>query len=144
LATTTDRSTGNHALPAIAIDKAIVLEGSINYATYNGGAGDIAMLIPVPAGTLVDKVIAIVDTVEGGTLTFDVGTFDADKAALDADGFLDGKDGNADASYISDGDLVAGYLFLVDGYSGITNVNAADAAEIKVCAMAWNVAIPIA
>jgi hypothetical protein len=135
---TTDRTVGSAALPESGLNMAVRLQQTLNCATYNQGANDIAMLIPVPSGTFIDKVVADVQTAEGGTLTFDVGTFDSDMVAINADSFLAGKDGNANAVYVGDGADVAGYLFEADGYIGITCKNAADAALIVVTALGWD------
>lgn len=70
-----------------------ILEQTIDTGASNMASGDTAQLLYILAGTLVREVVAIVDTAEGGTLTFDVGDGD------DADGWLDGKDGNNTGVY---------------------------------------------
>lgn len=136
-------STGTQ-LSARDLNKGFVLENTIDTSVDNVGAGDTAAMIFVPAGTFVDKVVAVVDTAEGGTLTFDVGSLDAELATINLDGFIDGANGNAIGGTISGDAATAeayanGLYFGTDGYIGITCVNAADAAVISVSALAYDV-----
>lgn len=128
-------------LPAIELNKGFVLSAKLDCSEENQGAAGIALLLAVPAGTLVDKVVAVVETAEGGTLTFDVGVFDSDEAAVDADGFIDGANGNSAGGNISGDSAEAyanGYYFAAAGYIGLTCVNAADTAVISVSALAYD------
>ncbi len=101
-----------------------------NEGGVNRDADDVLQLIDIPAMSLVVNVGIVVETVEGGTLTFDVGDGD------DVDGYVDGANGNA----------AAGALAAAAGFSGqkyyaaadtidMTVLNDADAAKITVVAI---------
>ena len=135
------------ALPANRTGRAFSLLFTIDTATVNIGSGDIVKLLPIPAGTLVEQVIAVVRTEEGGTLTFDLGDYlIADDTAVNADGFLDGADGNSAGVYKSstfaltegtpntiDPAYTTGKVYTAaTAYLGVLFNNAADAAIIDI------------
>ena len=113
----------------------------VDFNEDNYSAADVLQLINVPAYTRVLAVAWVVNTVEGGTLTFDIGDGD------DPDGYIDGANGNALAGGDS-GDMVLeeaapptmlGYALEGQYYSAadtidLIPVNDADAAKITVIA----------
>ena len=137
---TVDLSQGSaYEMDSGASARSFVVKRVLDCAKNNLGAGDVAQLIKVPAGCVVERVRWAVTTVEGGTLTFDIGD------GADADGYIDGANGNALGSGASALALADGTPNTVVGYSGgkyyaandtidLTAVNAADAAVIEVTA----------
>ncbi|MBN2162444.1 MAG: hypothetical protein JW713_05835 [Pontiellaceae bacterium] len=130
-------------LPSKDMGKAFVLSQTLDCSVDNIGANDTALMLCVPPDTYIAKVIATVKTVEGGTLTFNVGTFDPSGVALESDGFIAGANGNASLVYASptgvanypNGDYAANGTTLI----GLTCLNAADTAVIKVTAVCYAV-----
>lgn len=61
-----------------------VYENTIDYSANNASATDTDRFITIPAGSLVQGVVVTVDTLEGGTMTFDVGDSDANTTYLEA------------------------------------------------------------
>jgi hypothetical protein len=128
---------GVGALPVGRDGLVFLLKNSIDCAENAQGAGDIAKIIRIPAGTWVLEVQARVKTAEGGTLTIDVGDYlESNNSAVDADGYMNDVDANAVASYSNKRTgtpaFAAGKLYTVDSYLGVLFNNAADAALIEV------------
>ena len=87
------------AIPWNELGAAFAFGFSLDFSAAAASSGDILELLKVPARTLIESVVAVVKTAEGGTLTFDVGDYlIADDTAVDADGFLDGVNGNSAAT----------------------------------------------
>ncbi len=128
------------ALPSNRSGLLFALQAEIDCAENNVASGDIVKALAIPANTLVQDVIAVVETAEGDTLTLDVGDYlTADDTAVDADGYLDGTDGNtAAASKTSDTDTLGhfgGKFYTAASYIGVLFNNAASAAVIRIHAI---------
>lgn len=108
---TTDKTANQSAKPTAGKRHAFVMENTIDCAASNLAQDDVAQLIDVKAGWLVERVLAEVETAEGGVATFDVGD------ASDVDGFLDGVDANATGMSVSTLTLTEGAPNTVTGYS---------------------------
>ena len=144
------------ALPSNLAGRLVVLTAVVACASNNVDAEDIVKLFDIPAGTLVQDVVAIVETAEGETLTFDVGDFlSATDAAVDADGYLDGVNGNSaaaskastEALTLTEGEpnvaafspaYARGKYYTADSWIGATFNNAADTAKITFKAICVN------
>lgn len=112
MATVDLRVGGTAELPYVdSLGKAHVLVQEVDFAQTNRDSADVLQLFNIPANTLVLKVVAVVQTEEGGTATIDVG--DAD----DADGYLDGFDADTAGAYANDLALTDGTPNTVTGYS---------------------------
>jgi hypothetical protein len=97
-----------------------------NEGGANRSAADVLQLIDVPANTNVLAVGYVVETAEGGTLTFDLGDGD------DVDGYVDGADGNAAGGGVSSLALTEGAPNTITGYSNGKYYSAADTIDMVV------------
>ena len=115
----------------------------IDCATSNLGAGEINYFMTVPAGTVIEGVLADVVTVEDSTLTFHVGDFSAIASATTAAGYINGANGETASLYLlshNNGEsYAAGKAYLTASILGFTAVNAADTAVIDVTVFGWTV-----
>ncbi len=97
-------------------------------ATNEGGvarsSADVLELFNVPANTLVMSVAYVVQTAEGGTLTFDLGD------GSDVDGFVDGANGNSVGGGANSLALAEADPNTVVGYSGGKYYAAADTIDM--------------
>lgn len=118
----------------------VVLSNTIDFNENNAAALDVIQALKVGAGDVVLRTVVNVETVEGGTLTFDLGDGD------DPNGYMDAVNGNALAITGSALTLTEGTPNTVAAYSGgklytaadtidMVLDNAADAAVIKVSAL---------
>jgi len=130
---TIDLTGGQSAsVPAHRSAQRFVLERVIDCSDDGAAsAGDTVDLFEIPANCLVEKVIAIVETAEGGTLTFDLGDEDT------GDTFLNGGEGNSEAVLYGDGSTGTTTVFVQAYYAATktataTIVNDADTAVIRV------------
>ena len=148
MATIDLREGGTLALPVnTGFGALTVMENTIDFAAHPQTADQLVQLFHVPAGTIVLAVGYRVETLEGGTLTFDIG--DADNA----DDYIDGANGNNSSAYygwslltLTEGtpNTVTGYtagkLYESAGVIGLTPKNDADKAKIKVKVFAVSLA----
>lgn len=110
---------------------------TLNCAKQNVGAGEVAQVINVPAGTWVLGVYHKVLTPEGGTMTYDIG----DGATVD--GYVDGADGNASTVGFSfDGTTTeafgSGKFYATADTIDVTCVNAGDKMVLYVEAIGFS------
>jgi hypothetical protein len=134
------------AAPAATFSgKTYVVDNVIDFAAHHQTAADVVQLVNVPKGYWVPSggVRYVVDTVEGGTLTFDIGD------AGDTDGYVDGANGDGDNgdtgsskhlitlsegtpnTYVDVG-YTNGRYYTAAGVISLIPVNTADAAKITV------------
>ena len=85
---TIDETVGSTSLPAVDGAKSFTVQNYVDFDATSRDSGDVIQMLSIPAGTFVDVVVAEIETVEGGTLTFDVGD------GADANGWHDAVDGN--------------------------------------------------
>lgn len=121
-------------------------ENTIDFSVTNRDADDIIQLFEIPAKHMVIKLGYDVMTVEGGTLTFDVGD-----SVNGADYYLDGINGNSQASAAVVLQLVEatpntilentnGQYYSAADTIDLTIKNDADAAKIRIWAAVLNCA----
>jgi len=117
-----------------------VLENTIDYSANNAGASDTDRYITIPAGSYVIGLVAIVDTLEGGTMTFEVGDSDA------ATTFLTGANGNSGTYKMGDGGdgttvtTTVSKLYDAADYILVTVNNAADTMKLTIRLMVVDIA----
>jgi len=117
-----------------------LIDETIDTASQNLGAADVAVLAFIPPRHYIEAVRLEVETVEGGVATVDIGLFsDAGTTAIDADGFIDGADVNA-ATMVNSAEgataYAKGYTTGATGaYLCLTAVAALDAAKLRVQAL---------
>lgn len=133
----TAKSLGNAHAGALAI---MLISNTIDFSIDKADALDVIEAIDVGAGDIVLKVLVEVETVEGGTLTFDVGD------GTDPNGYLDAVNGNSAGMTGTALALTEGAPNTVSAYSNgklytaadtidLVMDNAADAAVVKVSAL---------
>ena len=98
----------------------------IDFSDQAYASADVLQLINIPAETFVHRVKYKVETVEGGTLTFDIGD------ETDPNGFIAAANGNALGSGANVLALTEGTPNVVTGYSNGKYYSAADTLDMVI------------
>ena len=131
------------ALPAVGAGRTTVLSAIVDCSANNVAAADIVKLFDIPAGTLVQDLIAIVETAEGEALTLNLGDYLTETdAAVDADGYGAAVNANVEAATKATDTEALGYAlgkyYAADSYIGALFSAAADTAVITFKAICVN------
>lgn len=125
MAETYDLTVGSTTFSAVsAMSKLFVVEGECDTSSQNLASGDTAKVLSIPADTFVWRVLAEVETAEGGAATVDIGDGD------DPDGFHDGLNVNSEAKTMSTLSLTEADPNTVTGYSNGNFYSVADTIDI--------------